>query len=377
MIIIKKYLRDISSSLLVIVGYVLLFFVAFNSIYLMEKIDETQPNTIIGDYNDRNFFLATSKPTGEGEDVLQGTISGVDKIKAVIDALKTTDGNTYINIQCMVDKLSITTSVSVVLSYNEACNRTLKSGVYPDFTSINNDRAIVIGEYFEDCTVDIDGNKYISINGALYLVTGIFKDMTYSQTDKSLAIFYPQVTDSVVEELIPQIYSNYVEVTVCGNSCDNVISDVKNTLESTGYFDIRKADTFSYDGINTIISAIKDVVMIMIVIFCIVNSIAISGMWLKRRQREIIIRKSYGYGNLEILKLIICDMVKYMLTAFALVIIAELLYMWLLNKIISFSYILNYCLGSVVLMMFIIFLTALINLKYITHIPVAQGVQKR
>ncbi len=77
-IILKKYLRDISSSLLVIVGYVLLFFVAFNSIYLVDKIEETQPNTIIGDYNDREFFLATAKQVNQTEDDLQEPVSGDD-----------------------------------------------------------------------------------------------------------------------------------------------------------------------------------------------------------------------------------------------------------------------------------------------------------
>lgn len=374
MSIIKKFLRDISSSLLMIAGYSLLFFIAFNGIYLINRMSEKQPDTVIGNYMYKENYRVTRrnvKPEdGYGD-------FDVDKnIRYVLSSLETKQGNSLLNIQGVIKGASKSHTVSVLLSWNEPCSRQLKSGNYPDFNAIEDVKAAVIGEYFQDFTESDNGKEYINVNGENYLVTGVFKGMTDNGMDSSLVLFYDKLDSNEREAISAQLYSNYMEIVLCGNNGNgSFIENVRNKISDNPFYDITTMQANSIQGIQIIISKIKNVIMIMIVIFCIINSLTITNLWLRKRQPEIAIRKACGYSNLQVIKLIILDMIKLMVMAIMLAIAIELCYMIYFGYSAEGWYIYKYCAYLTALVLLILLSSVLMHIKIIVSISPAKGVQ--
>lgn len=374
MSIIKKFLRDISSSLLMIAGYILLFFIAFNGIYLINRMSEKQPDTVIGNYMYKENYRVTRrnvKPEdGYGD-------FDVDKnIRYVLSSLETKQGNSLLNIQGAIKGASKSHTVSVLLSWNEPCSRQLKSGNYPDFNAIEDVKAAVIGEYFQDFTESDNGKEYINVNGENYLVTGVFKGMTDDGMDSSLVLFYDKLDSNEKEAISAQLYSNYIEIVLCGNNGNgSFIENVRNKISDNPFYDITTMQANSIQGIQIIISKIKNVIMIMIVIFCIINSLTITNLWLRKRQPEIAIRKACGYSNLQVIKLIILDMIKLMVMAIIFAVAIELCYMIYFGYSAESWYIYKYCAYLTALVLLILLSSVLMHIKIIVSISPAKGVQ--
>lgn len=374
MSIIKKFLRDISSSLLMIAGYSLLFFIAFNGIYLINRMSEKQPDTVIGNYMYKENYRVTRRNV-KPEDGY-GEFDGDKNIRYVLSALETTQGNILLNMQGVIKGAAKSHTVSVMLSWNEPCSRPLKSGNYPDFNAIEDVKAAVIGEYFQDYIERDNGKEYINVNGENYLVTGVFKGMTDDGMDSSLVLFYDELDSNVKEAIAAQLYSNYMEIVLCGDSGNgSFIENVRNKISDNPFYDVTTMQANSIQGIQIIISKIKSVIMIMIVIFCIINSLAITNLWLRRRQPEIAIRKACGYSNFQVIKLIILDMIKLIGAAIVLAAVIELCYMLYFGHNVESWYIYRYCAYLAALVLLILLSSVLLHIKIIVSISPAKGVQ--
>lgn len=97
--VIKKLLRDRSSSLLLVVGYCLLFFIAFNGMYLIYRMSEQQPDTVIGNYRYKEggrILRATKKTeaSADKETESKPKLSDEEKVDYAISLLDTKYGNT-------------------------------------------------------------------------------------------------------------------------------------------------------------------------------------------------------------------------------------------------------------------------------------------
>lgn len=372
---IKKYLRDISSSSLMLVGYCLLFFIAFNGIYLVNKMAEKQPDTIVGNYTYKEAFrvLRQNADTEDGNKEFDQE----KNVAYVLSALDIKQGNSLVNLNAVVRGAAGNHSVSVMLSWNEPCNRKLQSGQYPDFEKTEDRQAAVIGEYFLDYVEKIDGKKYININGENYFVSGVFKSLTDNGLDDSLVLFYSDFNAEVKKAINSQLYSNYMEVVLCGDSGNGrFIEEVKSNIAKNPFYKMMNMDLNAQGGINIVISKIREVVMIMIILFCIINSFAITNLWLIRRRSEIAVRKACGYSYFQIIKLISFDMLKLMGGAAVLAAMADICYMTFFKHTIEIWYIYRYCAYTALLVVFILFSSVMIHIEIIAGISPAKGVQR-
>lgn len=373
MSVIKKFLRDISSSLLMIAGYSLLFFIAFNGIYLINQMSEKQPDTVIGNYIYKENYRITrhNVKSEDGYEVL----SNNEKIQYVLEALETSQGNSLLNIQGVVKGAAKNHTVSIMMSWNEPCSRALKSGSYPDFDNIQDSKAAVIGEYFLDLMERKDNKDYINVNGEDYLVSGVFKSATDDGMDNSLVLFYDVLDLAVKESISAQVLSNYIEIVLCGNSGNGAfIKDVEEKISDYPFYDINTMQANSIQGIQTIISKIKNVIVLMILIFCVINSFAITNLWLMRRQTEISIRKANGYSNFQVIKLIAIDIIKLMCAAVLLAVILESGYMLYFGHSVEMKYIYRYFTYSAALALFVLLSSVILHIEIVTRISPAKGV---
>lgn len=374
MYFIKKFLRDTPSGLLMLSGYCLLFFIAFNGIYLINRMAEKQPDTIIGNYMYKENYRITRRNV-KPEDGY-GIFDTDEGIQYVLSALETKQGNSLLNMQGVIKGAAKSHTVNVMLSWNEPCSRPLKSGNYPDFNAIEDVKATVIGEYFQDFTERNNGKEYINVNGENYLVTGIFRGMSDDGMDNSLVLFYDEFNSSVKEAIAAQLYSNYIEIVLCGdNGNGTFIKTIENRISDYPFYDISTMQADSIQGIQIIISQIRNVIMIMIVIFCIINSLAITNLWLRQRLPEIAIRKACGYSNSQVIKLIVSDMIKLIATAMAFATVIEICYMLYFRYSIESWHIYRYCAYLAVLGLFILLSSILLHIKVIVSISLAKGVQ--
>lgn len=379
--VIKKFLRDCSSSLLLMVGYCLLFFIAFNGMYLIYRMSEQQPDTVIGNYHykEGGRILRANKKPGEhtAEETGSGqTLSAEEKVDYVISLLDTKHGNTMIRFVGLVKDSAKSHTVSVMLSQNEPCSRRLQKGSYPDFQKIGQERAAVIGEYYQDYVEKIGGKDYLCINGQNYLVTGVFRSTTEDGLDDSLVLFYPSLEPWVRAELRSYVLSHYIEVVVCGNDSltKDYIEVLKGTIAEVSFYDWMEMSLDEVSGFNMIIAQIKKVLVWLIALFCVLNSFAVTNLWLKRRQAEFAIRKACGYGNFRIVLLIAKDLLKLMGAAILAAALAQFCYMAALGRTVELWYLFRCCIDTGLLVLAVLISSIVIHIEIVLGTAPAKGV---
>ncbi len=379
--VIKKFLRDRSSSLLLVVGYCLLFFIAFNGMYLIYRMSEQQPDTVIGNYHCKEggrILRATKKDktSAAKETESEPKLSDEEKVDYVISLLDTKHGNTMIRFLGVVKGLAKNHTVSVMISQNEPCSRRLQKGSYPDFQKIGQERAVVIGEYYQDYVEEIDGKDYLCINGQNYLVTGVFRSMTEDGLDDSLVVFYPSLEPWVREELRSYVLSYYIEVVVCGNDSltNDYIEELKGKIAEVSFYDWMEMSLNDVNGINEIIAKIKNALVWLIALFCVLNSFAVTNLWLKRRQAEFAIRKACGYGNFRLILLIAKDLLKLMSAAILAAALAQCCYMTVLGKTVELWYLFRYCIDTGILVLAVLISSIVIHIEIVLGTAPAKGV---
>ncbi len=366
--ILRHIFRDISSGLLMAVGYALLFFIAFNGVYMINRMTAAQPDTIMGNYQYKCGVNLLLSKTGEG-----AKHSEKENLNILLKEFQKVKGNMVLKVPCNINNASRTYTAHFILSYKEPFNRALESGEYPSVQQAGGgERFAVIGNFMKEYSYEREGKSYIKINGVEYPVAGIFRDISVGGYDDALLVYSPDIED---------IENNTRYVTMrgaaCGDSaeCRELFDDIKQSVESITDYTVRDDYSGVDESVNSGIKYVKKYILILLFAFCGANSLVIANLWIRRRQKEIAIRKAYGYNIFNILGWLAKEMCKLMLLAVALTVIFQAGYDIITQRAVEMRFVSLTVLYFAAVIAGVMLVTIGINIKLVMRVAPAQGVR--
>lgn len=371
--ILKKLFRDIPSGILMVVGYSMIFFIALNGIVLLENVIAQQPDTIIGNYKYKQSIMISRKSTKDLMDASNSIFDSKENAKDIVKRLQVQSGNVILKTNGVVSDTGAATKVDVMITYNETCNRELEYGEYPLPEDSSNNMAIV-GSYHKKYIIERNDKKYININDKEYLVKGIFKDTSTGGYDDTVIVFNNNLRESDLDEIITTLNANLIEVIVCGSDkeCDNLVRNIKTKVEENEFYKTIDTPLNTYDAINISISIIKNTITILILVFCIINSIVITSLWMSKKEVSIAICKANGFSNWQVIKRIAGQLISIMGIAVIISIIIQLIYGLLKHNVWSLKELPVLFVGILAIITIMIIITIGIYMRKIVHIAPAQ-----
>lgn len=365
--VLRHIFRDISSGLLMVVGYAMLFFIAFNGVYMINKMTAAQPDTIMGNYKYKCGINLLLSKTGEG-----AKHEETENLGYLLDTFRELNANIILKVPCNINNASRTYTAAFLTSYKEPFNRALESGEYPSPDEAGKERFAIIGNFMKDYVYEREGVSYIKINGEEYRVAGVFKDISVGGYDDALLVYSPYKED---------IEKNLIYVTMRGVACSNdeinsnLQNNIKQAIESNTDYTVRDDYSGIDESINPSIKIAKNYILVLLFIFCGINSLVIANLWIRRRQKEIAIRKAYGYNIFNILGWLVKDMVKLMLFAIILAFIFQILYGMIIQRTFEMRFVSSAIAYFAALIAGVTIVTVGINIELVTKTAPAQGVR--
>lgn len=257
------------------------------------------------------------------------------------------------------------TRCEVLLTINEQLPYPMISGHIPgaDINDIG-ENVVALGREKYQYAYEKDGNKYVTLDGEQYRVSGVIGSDNSDYWDYSVVFNINCMAHNTLnnigknEQYVVEIYSNSCNVTDSyktfsqnilkeDSMCNIVAYQKENTGEST---------------INTTLSRENIKTNIMVYIFCLLNCIIISMFLLIQQKKELAIKKIFGYSNIRILAGMALQIVALMLVALVLFIILYSGYQLYIYK--TTGMVMRFNMTSVIAISVLFLITLLITMIY-------------
>lgn len=365
----KFILRDIPTTLLIITGFMLSYFVTINGINMMNNITNEMKKSNQRLYeNESRFLVDFMIPT---EYMVADEPKFIARIDTFIDGFQPKNGNLIINNYSVIvgDNMECMFS-DVVCVENEDLGLKLVSGRMPiqeDIDEKNN--VVLLSTEYEKHTVQRDGKTQIRLNDIYYNVIGYYKTKVLTSERRDIILFKKTFSEKTMSNFLSDLFEiGYMNVIYGGNNID--INKEYSTL--TGivkrYNYIVGEDIFK-EGDTSFEKRTKFNKMFLGVLFgfTLINCIVISSLWIQKRYKELVIRKTFGYDIKQIICLLVKDLFKYSLISYVLAIIIQLFYSGIWNNnFIKIEYFIQnsiYVIGSIVLVITVTMIIPLIKIR--------------
>ncbi len=165
--------------------------------------------------------------------------------------------------------------------------------------------AIVIGQHHKQYSKVLNGKRYISINGEDYLVTGIVGNKNSDYFDYLLITEFQYLTNEAKKQLSTDFAS---DISIqsdngLGKDKDVIINNAKKMNIDVSVTEVySNGDAYNDDGLTSMYT--------FMYVFCLINCIIASEFFVWERYDEIIIRKAYGFRNIDIFNILFKDVLK-------------------------------------------------------------------
>ncbi len=196
----------------------------------------------------------------------------------------------------------------VVLADSEGLKYKLAKG--DGFSDTANSNEVLIGESLSMYTYTEDGKTKVDIDGMPFLVVGTLKNDAASGMDERAVINGASLDDEAKEDFLDDtVFYNYLTVLIDtdadGETAKNEFLLLTDELGLSVEEDERESSTGSIDLYYTFV---KGSVLVVAVIFSVCSCLAASAIWVHRRNRELVIRRVFGYSMGDIVALLIREL---------------------------------------------------------------------
>lgn len=334
-------IRDKETFILFIIGFGLSFFIVLNGYHLLNawftQMVKSQSET---SYQNHVQFTAATDVPERRQQTMEESIAeqqqAIIKADELLHTLSRQTDTTYIkDIYLPIGSAAQYESTDIILSYNEEWYRTLQSGYYPTEEQLNSGKKFaVISESAKAYVEQSEEGEIIKINGETYFVTGVFENYQASGYDMKICFFYSPdegYQQDIIHERIADHLINGWPFDIClGSNVQDVADAAKQLMDTIqSKFDC-STDVSDYSEDNSIAkfyAGIKAVVLGILFFVSILNCIQITRLWMVRKQKDLIILKTYGFENYQIVARLAGELVQMMLISLLCVILLDTLYM--------------------------------------------------
>lgn len=312
----KLFFRNIYIVILLIAGLALSYFIVINGVALINTIsDEQSKSSKEHSDNEKQIICYTG---------YNGVMSQEESVKyenRVIDfykSLHVDSGKLFIEgYGISIAKAQILKNAQIVWTENTDFDKKLVSGRIPNDDEIyNKSNVVLISKEMQKYTVKREQSTQILLNNTYYTVIGVYETNDISELRSDVCFFKSTFSSKQLQEVANYLLkSGRCALRYCEDNTDNGYNGLINDIRKNG-FDVDE------DGINEVSSIynkkakLNKAFMMVLFVFCLINCMVISNVWVQSRMRELVIRKTMGYSMFQIEKLLVFDLIKYSIVAF-------------------------------------------------------------
>lgn len=373
---IKKYLRDIFTSSILIISLSITIFCSFNvSKYINASEEAGGELSRIYRYTMRFSIMAKENLTvEEKENLVQWETLN---FKDIIDLYRSDKSNVIMVTGGLAIDNSISFhSVEMVLYGNEEIPYELESG---SFNYSNDELVIYIGKEMKKFSYDIDNKEYILLCGYKFRIAGILESTSIIDYSDKILVFYDNLSAILDENSIENMIKNTGSVYICSNKSVEDVNYTRDLINSKlnktdCYMDLITTGDGQYIYISKLfgsnLSKITD-------ILCIINVFIILNIWIKQKHKEFAIRKAFGFSDIRILMNLLLQFIK----CFSISIVLGILIQYIYNIILNTRFRIADFLGNggrvYLYIAVVLFIAVIYHIKYISTIETKNGLSTK
>lgn len=228
-----------------------------------------------------------------------------------------------------------------------------------------------------------DDRKYISINATDYEVVGIYEnqDVLENCYRMDMCIFYSSMDELTKKAYFKDQESNiFVQYSSNADNNDNnkkIYGEMREILKSYGLHE--EEDIIEQENDDSLISAKLKMNKFFLYItfgFSLLNCVVISDIWIKRRYKEFVIKRTFGFDMWDIIVNLLKDLLLYCSMATMIAFVAQILYSYVTGKnSIRIEYMVDNMISIAGCMVIIILITVAIPIIRIRRITPATQIR--
>lgn len=312
-------IRDKETFILFIAGTSLSFFIVINGIQLMNGwLNQIRHGQEEEGYKSAvEFEVMTMEEDDPRWDESytktdEDTLLYQEKADRLWELLEAQEENVYFRTSVDVGREAASEQVDIVLSGTEGWYRTLRSGQYQEGVKLRESGGCVyLSEAAEQMYAEwIDGQEVIRADGRIYPVMGIFED--YRMSDQlsgeniEICFYYiPQAGDPVYDRLGSMFPFGRVTIGMGSDredvteAADALMAEIEAEL---GYFTaVEENPDDGMSGGEQFYAKMKSIVLLLLFLISLLNCRQITALWIRRRQKELVICKTFGMNDRQLL----------------------------------------------------------------------------
>lgn len=345
----RKIFRDPVVSIILIINMALVFFLVINVINIMNQKKESEEKIAQYSFSFDKMLKVFPKGTIIEEEITEDMIIGtidVPKISDeekcefchdICDIVKEFDGNIELmSGRYLYDKEADNSgAIRICIKHNEDTVVPLINEDTITIDEVDKKDGIVLPAVFKENIIKEDGNDTIDILDEKFSVCGLRKDYTLDNSDTSVTIYAEQLPQGVLDKWIDEIWSDYYwdyymlfNLESNKDTAEDNYELLKKQINDKGYvlFPERNSSTENKLFFADFNSTVSGCIYIFLIVFSIVNCIYISNIWIIRKQRELVIKKTFGYGMIKIIKGIVNEMFSITVFTAVLSVVLQIIY---------------------------------------------------
>lgn len=237
--------------------------------------------------------------------------------------LSIASGNMFVREGYKVGDAGIEAWLHIILKQNEALVQELSEGRMPtERELLRAGKYVLIGCGIKEYTEKKDGERYLKIDGEDYLVLGVLKDNSGNRTDDRVYVWYDSLSESTREQLersASSVRRVYLKIQYGGQAPSErdkeaVRSWISRMVDGREVEELLPDET-EYDMTEAFTEDFQFYLHIAMLVFCSFICIMVSTIWIKRRQRELVIRMALGSSYTRVLGRLLLDLLWILLPA--------------------------------------------------------------
>ena len=298
----KILIHDKPISFTLIGMFFLSFLVVLNVIHIQNKQMDASKQLEKEHYTTEIVYLYDSWASDE---VAQ---------KLNFQRLDITEGNVIIVFNTVVGNGYSIAPIHLVSVLNEPLTEEVKEGRFPTENEIEHGRkCVVIGEGLKRLTEETQAGEILRIDGIAYDVLGTLKDVTGDGTDNRVLVFRNCFAETSINGLDGS-YSYFVKYGSNDESelqMDRLLAWLHRFLPDSKIKESIDGQIDSMDDVKSMTQLLRQYTKFALYglfAFCMIGCLIVSTIWIKRKRKEIVIRKALGSGMTAIVIALLRDL---------------------------------------------------------------------
>ncbi|MDD6072560.1 MAG: ABC transporter permease [Clostridiales bacterium] len=234
---------------------------------------------------------------------LYDAIASEEEVKKLdFQRLDITKGNVVIVFNAVVGNGYSVAPIHLVSVMNEPLAEEVKDGRFPMDNEIEHGRkCVVIGEGLKRLTEKTQEGEVLRIDGTAYDVMGILKDISGDGTDNRVLVFQ----NCSAEALLNGLDGSYSYCVEYGSNVeselqtDRLLAWLHYSIPNSKIKKTTDDQIDSLDDMRTMAQLLHRYIRFVLYglfAFCMIGCLIVSTIWIRRRRKEIFIRKALGSG---------------------------------------------------------------------------------